>query len=94
MFCLWHVAACVALLRPPPSKCDPLGLHWGACTIYLRFDTTSNICAARTLANMETLRKIPRDKRTSTPRMHRNTRARCICVSLSAYIVTLYIPEG
>ena len=48
-----------ALLRPPPSKSDPLGLHWGACTIYLRYDADAQICAARALARMEMLREVP-----------------------------------
>ena len=26
-----------ALLRPPPSKADQFGLHWGASTIYLPY---------------------------------------------------------
>ena len=56
-----------ALLRPPPSKADPLGLHWGACTIYLRYDARTTICAARALARMELLRNVPRGERKSTP---------------------------
>jgi len=55
------------LLRPPPSKADPLGLHWGASTIYLRFHPTATINAARQLAFLECLRKVPLAQRKSTP---------------------------
>ena len=55
------------LLTPPPSKADPLGLHWGACTIYLRFSSTDKICAARALAHLELVRAVPIDKRLDTP---------------------------
>ena len=56
-----------ALLRPPPSKSDPLGLHWGACTIYLRFHPHERICAARALAHMELVRAVPLAKRRTSP---------------------------
>ena len=49
-----------ALLRPPPSKADPFSLHWGPCTIYLRFHPTETINAARELAREELRRKMPR----------------------------------
>jgi hypothetical protein len=55
------------LLRPPPSKSDPLGLHWGACTIYLRFSDSDPINAARMLAHLEILRAVKPEKRADTP---------------------------
>ena len=55
------------LLRPPPSKSDPLSLHWGPNTIYLRFDATAPINAARALAHLEKVRRVPADKRRQTP---------------------------
>ena len=56
-----------ALLRPPPSKADPFSLHWGPCTIYLRFDASETINAARELAREEMRRKVPRADREATP---------------------------
>ena len=56
-----------ALLRPPPSKSDRLGLHWGPCTIYLRYYGEACICAARALALMELERRVPLAKRESAP---------------------------
>ena len=56
-----------ALLRPPPSKADPFSLHWGPCTIYLRYDATENINAARELAREEMRRCVPLSERESTP---------------------------
>eukprot|EP00966_Prymnesium_polylepis_P181904 4213928-Prymnesium_polylepis.1 len=55
------------LLRPPPSKADPLGLHWGASTIYLRFDPDEPICAAKYLAWMEIARAVPAAQRAEVP---------------------------
>ena len=56
-----------ALLRPPPSKADPFSLHWGPCTIYLRFDAAETINAARELAREELRRKVPPAERESAP---------------------------
>ena len=56
-----------ALLRPPPSKADPFSLHWGPCTIYLRFDAVETINAARELAREELRRKVPLAERESAP---------------------------
>ena len=56
-----------ALLRPPPSKADPFSLHWGPCTIYLRFDATETINAARELAREELRRQVPLVERESAP---------------------------
>ena len=56
-----------ALLRPPPSKADPFSLHWGPCTIYLRFSATETINAARELAREEVRRCVPLADRESTP---------------------------
>lgn len=56
-----------ALLRPPPSKADQFGLHWGACTIYLRFHPTELINAARELAAYEILRNLPAKLRRTAP---------------------------
>ena len=55
------------LLRPPPSKADPLGLHWGASTIYLRFDPDELICAAKFIAWMEIARAVPAAQRADVP---------------------------
>ena len=55
------------LFTPPLSKADQLGLHWGACTIYLRYSKYDKICAARMLAHLELLRKVPPAKRADTP---------------------------
>ena len=55
------------LFTPPPSKADQLGLHWGACTIYLRYSKTDTICAARMLAHLELLRNVKPEKRADTP---------------------------
>ena len=56
-----------ALLRPPPSKADPFSLHWGPCTIYLRFDATETINAARELAREELRRQVPLAEREAAP---------------------------
>ena len=56
-----------ALLRPPPSKADPFSLHWGPCTIYLRFSATEVINAARELAREEIRRRVPLSERESAP---------------------------
>jgi hypothetical protein len=56
-----------ALLTPGVSKCDPLGLVWGACTIYLRFDAHAPICAARALAVMELARAVAPEHRALAP---------------------------
>ena len=59
------------LLRPPPSKADPLGLHWGASTIYLRFDPDAAICAAKYIAWMEITRAVPAAQRAEVPSVPR-----------------------
>ena len=56
-----------ALLRPPPSKSDQFSLHWGAATIYLPYDPTSHICAARELAREEIRRGVPAAERGLRP---------------------------
>ena len=56
-----------ALLRPPPSKADPFSLHWGPCTIYLRYSATEKINAARELAREEMRRAIDPRQRESAP---------------------------
>ena len=56
-----------ALLRPPPSKADQFSLHWGACTIYLKFSATETINAARELAREEMRRAINPAKRHEAP---------------------------
>ena len=56
-----------ALLRPPPSKADQFSLHWGACTIYLKFSATETINAARELAREEMRRAINPTKRHEAP---------------------------
>ena len=59
-----------ALLRPPPSKADQFGLHWGASTIYLPYHPnrgTHPVCAARELAREEMRRAVPAIKRIDTP---------------------------
>ena len=56
-----------ALLRPPPSKADPFSLHWGPCTVYLRYSASEPINAARELAREEMRRKVDPDKREEAP---------------------------
>ena len=56
-----------ALLRPPPSKADPFSLHWGPCTIYLRYSASEHINAARELAREEMRRKVDPAKREDAP---------------------------
>ena len=56
-----------ALLRPPPSKADPFSLHWGPCTIYLRYSALEPINAARELAREEIRRAVDPAKRESAP---------------------------
>ena len=56
-----------ALLRPPPSKADPFSLHWGPCTIYLRYSATEKINAARELAREEMRRAVDPSMRESEP---------------------------
>ena len=56
-----------ALLRPPPSKADPFSLHWGPCTIYLRYSATEKINAARELAREEMRRAVDPSLRESAP---------------------------
>ena len=56
-----------ALLRPPPSKADQFSLHWGACTIYLRYSPDEKINAARELALEELRRAVPLAERKTTP---------------------------
>ena len=43
----------IAILIPPKSKCDQFGLEWGQAPIYLRFNHTAAICAARELRDLE-----------------------------------------
>ena len=56
-----------AIIRPPPSKCDPLGLKWSNHPIYLPFDGSAPINAARALAQWELVARVPLDKRRATP---------------------------
>ena len=56
-----------ALLRPPPSKADPFSLHWGPCTIYLRYSATERINSARELAREEMRRGVDPAKRADAP---------------------------
>ena len=56
-----------ALLRPPPSKADPFSLHWGPCTIYLRYSASETINAARELAREELRRAVDPAKREEEP---------------------------
>ena len=56
-----------ALLRPPPSKADPFSMHWGPCTIYLRFSLTEVVNAARELAREELRRRVPLSGREAAP---------------------------
>ena len=55
------------LLRPPPSKADQLGLHWGADPIYLPFDPTSRINAVEALAELEVARAVSPANRRLVP---------------------------
>jgi hypothetical protein len=55
------------VLRPPPSKSDPLGLHWGSNPIYLRYSLTAKVNAARMVAAMMFVRKVPFDRYKDTP---------------------------
>ena len=56
-----------ALLRPPPSKADQFSLHWGACTIYLKYSATETINAARELTREEMRRVVDPVKRHEAP---------------------------
>ena len=56
-----------ALLRPPPSKADPFSLHWGPCTIYLRYSVSEPINAARELAREEIRRAVDPARREEAP---------------------------
>ena len=56
-----------ALLRPPPSKADQLGLHWGADPIYLPWDPRQPMNAAVQLAALERLRKVHGPERRAVP---------------------------
>jgi integrase len=42
-----------AIIRPPPSKSDQLGLRWGPNPIYMPYSDYQPICAARELADLE-----------------------------------------
>ena len=56
-----------ALLRPPPSKSDQLGIHWGNDPIYLPWEAGELINGARWLADLERRRQIPFERRRHTP---------------------------
>ena len=46
----------MALLMPPPDKCDGLSLHWGTDPIYLPYDPADPMNAAVALAGLERAR--------------------------------------
>ena len=56
-----------AILRPPPSKADSLGIFWGNDPVYLPWEATEPICAARWLALLERRRRIPPERRRAVP---------------------------
>ena len=56
-----------AVLTPPPSKSDPLGMRWGSKPIHLPYEPSAQICAARALRNLELMRRVSADKRRETP---------------------------
>ena len=56
-----------AVITPPPSKADPLGLRWHGHPIWLCFDASSQINAARELARWELAAKVEESERRSTP---------------------------
>ena len=45
-----------ALLTPPPSKCDPFGMRWGAKPIWLAYSPDDWLCSARVLRDLELAR--------------------------------------
>jgi len=59
-----------AIVRPPPSKADQFGLHWGASPIYLPFfpnGASHPICAARLIADLEVKREVAEEERSLVP---------------------------
>ena len=56
-----------AVLTPPPSKSDPLGMRWGSKPIFLPYDSSAQICAARALRDLELMRQVPAAKRREVP---------------------------
>jgi len=56
-----------AVIRPPPSKADAFGLRWGNNPVYLPFDATAGINAARALAQWELCARVHPEQRKATP---------------------------
>ena len=56
-----------AILRPPPSKCDPYSARWGNSPIYLPFCGNATINAARALARWELAARVQPSERAKTP---------------------------
>ena len=42
-----------AVIKPPPSKSDPFGAHWGSKLIYLSYDENDSLNAASKLRDLE-----------------------------------------
>jgi hypothetical protein len=56
-----------AVLKPPPSKSDPFGSHWGSKPIYMRFDDFDPMNAAKKLRDLELDLTVPELQRRNVP---------------------------
>ena len=56
-----------AVIRPPPSKPDPLSLHWGNSLIWIEYEPEAPINAARALAHWELHAGVAPGSRRETP---------------------------
>ena len=56
-----------AVIRPPPSKCDPFSEQWGNSPIWLPYHPTATINAARALARWELKARVAPSRRYDTP---------------------------
>ena len=57
----------LAVIRPPTSKADPFGLHFGATPIYLAFDPDDIACAAGWLAKLMLTVEFPPERLSMVP---------------------------
>lgn len=55
------------MLKPPPSKPDPLGVVWGQLPIYLAYDPTKELNACAALRDLEVAHPCGGQDRRSTP---------------------------
>ena len=56
-----------AIIRPPPSKCDPYSAKWGNSPIYLPFCGDASLNAARALGRWELAARVTAAERHNTP---------------------------